>query len=125
MYRTFFLSSCTASKSIRTLHFFCLRCQIVEIEVFLFIAVSMYTGNLREDVIADDRFVVGNAHAGIALHHFAHAVEFVFGNIRFELQLVVDQRRYTGNRRISGTFAQTVDGHAFVSPSRGRTGERT
>src|SRR5690554_3907585 len=75
----------------------------------------MDTSHLREDIVADDGTVFGYSHARVGLYYLAYVVEVRLIDAGLQLQVVMDQRHYAGERCVTGTFTQAVhrDVHTF------------
>ena len=65
---------------------------------------------LREDALADNRTVGGNADAGVRFDRAADTVDLRLVDARRTAQPVVKHRHGARQRRIAGAFAQAVDG---------------
>ena len=68
----------------------------------------MYTGTLRKDMFADDRFVCGDMDAGESFHQATGIVDLLFPERCFHSQLVFQNGKHTAERSVSCTFAQAV-----------------
>ena len=86
------------------------RQQVVTIEIVLVVSVGMYSGHLGKHTVSHNGFVRRNDDTGIRFHHAAHLVQPAFVNVCHGMEMVFQDRLHTGQRSISRSFTQTVDG---------------
>ena len=74
----------------------------------------MDTGALREDMLADDRFVGRNVDARVGLNQTARFVDLLLSQTGFLVQLVFDHGQDTAQRGVTGTLTQAIHGGVYT-----------
>ena len=69
----------------------------------------MYSRYLREHIFTYNRFIGGYGDARIRFNHPADFIQTAFVNVSDSIEMVFQNSLHTGQRRITGTFTQTVD----------------
>ena len=69
----------------------------------------MYSRYLREHIFTYNRFIGGYSDARIRFNHPADFIQTAFVNVSDSIEMVFQNSLHTGQRCITGTFAQTVD----------------
>ena len=69
----------------------------------------MYPRYLREHIFTYNRFIGGYGNTGIRFNHPADFIQTTFVNVSDSIEMIFQNSLHTGQRCITGTFAQTVD----------------
>ena len=79
--------------------------KFIAVELVFVVAVGMYAGHLREDIVAHDRCVRRNGYAAVALHQMRDVYQGTFVDRRSHVAHVFQYHMNGRQRSITATLA--------------------